>query len=700
MKPGLLRRLQSRLQRPLAITLLLAAIATGARYLYTRSPNYGLPFQATWSQNVEDPWSAYGGVWQIRNQQLRNDSNDRGAKLLTGSPHWRNYEVQADFQMLGSGSVGILARVRDPEVGEDSFKGYFAAVRSVDNALILGGYDFFYHEAAKVVLPDPVRPFRWYRIKLRVENCQISVSATAAGMPEIHTAPLHDPDCFQTGLAGLRSNGTGAIWRNFAVHPLGAITPLDQSNLASTNEDEQLAAALSAAKSQSPAPNSQSVNSLQYLPTVGSPQATIRGSVILTTPFLAVQDPANFAAKILPSSEVPLKIGDEVEVSGEVKLDQYNPYLCDARIRLLREAIPLSPLNVSAHQIASGTYDTRFVQVEAYLRGLNKSKDGALIFDLDAGNQTFQAILPAGRSRAELGSLAPESRLRLKGISLSDPAYNTAQDPFVLLLRTMEDIDVVAGPPWWTPSTLILTSLAAVALGFLCIHFYLVAQHWRLRAISEEREMLAHEIHDTLAQSFAGLGFQLQAIRNSLPAGADQLRAQVDLALSMARTSHGEARHSIASLRPNGIEEAGLLSTLRDSATRLTRNGGVRVEVAGDEVKSQLPPRIKDALYRIGQEAIANSIRHGAPESIRIAFHSTRTHVLLTVTDDGKGYEVTSESTGDHAGEPSGFGLLGMRKRAESINASLHISSAPGRGTRVEVKAPVGSRLWPFTRKS
>jgi signal transduction histidine kinase len=122
----------------------------------------------------------------------------------------------------------------------------------------------------------------------------------------------------------------------------------------------------------------------------------------------------------------------------------------------------------------------------------------------------------------------------------------------------------------------------------------------------------------------------------------------------------------------------------------------VRIEVTGDDAKSPLPPRIKDALYRIGQEAIANSIRHGQPESIQIAFHRTRTHVVLTVTDDGKGYE----ASGNNSEESSGFGLLGMRKRAESIKANLHIESSPGRGTRVAVKAPTGPRLWPFSKKT
>ena len=105
---------------------------------------------------------------------MRNDSNDRGSKLLTGSTKWKDYIVEGDLQLLGKGSVGILARVSEAEVGEDSFKGYFAGVRAVDNSLVLGAYDFAYHEAAIVQMPEPVRLFRWYHVRLQVNGCRIT----------------------------------------------------------------------------------------------------------------------------------------------------------------------------------------------------------------------------------------------------------------------------------------------------------------------------------------------------------------------------------------------------------------------------------------------------------------------------------------------------------------------------------------------
>ena len=130
---------------------ILAAGAIAARQVYLSRPGYGLPYYARFTPDVEDRWTALGGTWEVVDGSMRNDSNDRGAKLLTGSPNWKDYVVEGDLQLLGEGSVGVLARVSDAELGENSHKGYFAGVRTADNSLVLGAYDFAYHEAAKLL---------------------------------------------------------------------------------------------------------------------------------------------------------------------------------------------------------------------------------------------------------------------------------------------------------------------------------------------------------------------------------------------------------------------------------------------------------------------------------------------------------------------------------------------------------------------
>ena len=108
-----------------AILLLITAIVGGRRWYFSR-PAYGLPYYAQFTPAVEDRWTALGGTWEIVDGSMRNDSNDRGAKLLTGSPNWKDYIVEGDVQLLGSGSVGFLARVSEAELGENSYKGYFS----------------------------------------------------------------------------------------------------------------------------------------------------------------------------------------------------------------------------------------------------------------------------------------------------------------------------------------------------------------------------------------------------------------------------------------------------------------------------------------------------------------------------------------------------------------------------------------------
>src|SRR5262249_8504567 len=89
----------------MALSMLAVGII-GGRQIYINSPGYGLPYYAIFTPDVEDRWTALGGAWEIVEGAMRNDSNDRGAKLLMGSPNWKDYIVEADVQLQGQGSEG------------------------------------------------------------------------------------------------------------------------------------------------------------------------------------------------------------------------------------------------------------------------------------------------------------------------------------------------------------------------------------------------------------------------------------------------------------------------------------------------------------------------------------------------------------------------------------------------------------------
>jgi signal transduction histidine kinase len=197
---------------------------------------------------------------------------------------------------------------------------------------------------------------------------------------------------------------------------------------------------------------------------------------------------------------------------------------------------------------------------------------------------------------------------------------------------------------------------------------------------------LAYEIHDTLAQSFAGIGFQMQAIRGAIPDELPELRKQVDLARALVRHSHTEARRSIEPIHVASFENVDLLSTLDVSARKMVAGGTVEVSATSSgRLLQPLPEKVSDALLHIGQEAVANAVRHADPHHIAIAVAYERDNVCLTVNDDGCGFE--------ERGDLLGFGLRGMRKRCAAISATLEIASKLGEGTRVKVVCPVQPRF-------
>jgi signal transduction histidine kinase len=209
----------------------------------------------------------------------------------------------------------------------------------------------------------------------------------------------------------------------------------------------------------------------------------------------------------------------------------------------------------------------------------------------------------------------------------------------------------------------------------------------QLRAVIEERERLAMEMHDTLAQSYAGIGFQLEAMCSEVETSS-KIHAQLQSTVEMVRSGHLEARRNIAALRPGTLEQLGLAQALEHAARAIIQDGPIAVSMSVRGEPRQIPLRISDTLFRIGQEAIANAVRHGTPHSIQLRIVYGRPSIKLTVRDDGLGFSTL--------GETAGFGIRGMKKRAENIDASLRIRSFPGHGTSVTIRAvlPRHSLSW------
>nr|WP_322711273.1 PAS domain S-box protein [Nostoc sp. ChiSLP03a]MDZ8212475.1 PAS domain S-box protein [Nostoc sp. ChiSLP03a] len=199
-------------------------------------------------------------------------------------------------------------------------------------------------------------------------------------------------------------------------------------------------------------------------------------------------------------------------------------------------------------------------------------------------------------------------------------------------------------------------------------------------SILEERNRMAREIHDTLAQAFTGILAQVGAANQVLTDDLEATGAHLDLIKELARTGLSEARRSVIALRPQLLEEGSLQSALHRLVTQ-TRAAATDTtlyyEIEG--AVYSLPTEVENNLLRIGQEALTNAIRHANADEIRVELVYDRDRFCLRVKDNGQGFGVGSVPSSN------GFGLLGMSERAERIGAQLKIGSQPGRGTEIIV---------------
>jgi signal transduction histidine kinase len=684
----------------ISLALLCLAVVIAGLRAYLRSPQHGLPYHDSFANGNADEWKAFGGTWELVNGMMRNDSDERGAKLLTGSPYWRNYVVEADVSLLGNGGdAGLIIRSSNEEEGVNAYTGYYAGVRITDNSLVLGRAEHGWIEAVEQLpASGGVRPFRWYHLKLLAYDCQIVTSVTTSSLSVPTALAITDSGCVQTGRVGLRSYSSGGIWRNVVAHSATRQDLLsmlaggagNRGQTASQSVLSQPMVSLEASGQPELKPGAElsdvqtiSIASLQLTSPVTPTRATIRGVVVLTAAQLFVQDPTG--GVYVPEPKAPvLKVGDEVEVTGEVHLRDFSSALENATVKVLWARTPMPPVSVTASQAATGKYDATFIEVRGRLTGKDRGPGNTLVLGLDDGSQAFLAILNPGRSDYLFSKLKLGSILRVRGVCVVDPAYTHNRTPFVLLLRSNEDLDVIAGPPWWSTDHMIAIAVSALVLAFAGVVLFHRVENWRLRAILEERGRLAHEMHDTLAQSFAGIGFQLQAIRNGAPQELKTLHQQLDLASDLVRHSHEEARRSIATLRSEDLETEDVLTALEHCAHRLVANGSVRIVTQSYGDQRPMPLRTADTLYRIGQEAVANAVRHANHTFLAIRLAYKDNSVRLNIEDNGKGFI--------HGEHQLGFGIRGMRRRAQSIAATIELHSAPGQGTSVIVEAPLPPR--------
>ena len=210
----------------------------------------------------------------------------------------------------------------------------------------------------------------------------------------------------------------------------------------------------------------------------------------------------------------------------------------------------------------------------------------------------------------------------------------------------------------------------------------------RQAGVLEERQRLAREIHDTLAQGFTSIVMHLEATDGTLDSDPVTAKRHMDQARITARESLAEARRLVWALRPEVLERSSLPEALQRVAESWSEETGIPASAAVTGAPWSLHPEVEVMLLRSGQEALANVRRHAQASRVMVTLSYIDEVVVLDVQDDGIGFDPLSTNGASASDGGSGFGLVAMRERAEQLGGTMVIESDHGQGTTVAVEIP------------
>ena len=412
--------------------------------------------------------------------------------------------------------------------------------------------------------------------------------------------------------------------------------------------------------------------------------------------------------------------GDQVEVAGFIDRSGHVASIRGAAVRRLGQGGDPQPLTVTPESILRvnaaaaagdiqawpGDFEGCLVCTKGQLIQAQPTVAGGVFVLRSAG--TIVNVEADEASFAPFESLAPGTLLEVTGVaaidwgaSLESPAGG-APERIRLMVRSADDLRILKAPSWWTTARLLAGLVAtamilATALGWvaslrrqLAAQQRLLAAEMRSRrdaavefeATLRERTRLAANLHDTLQQTIGGIGYQLDACLTGGGGTSDETKRHVDVARRMVSYAAGEVQGAVWAMRSLSLGGKSLGEALRDLVVRIGAGRDVKISVGVEGAFGDLPEFVAGNLLLIGQEAVHNALRHGAPSTIDLDLVDDRRdgRIHLRVSDNGRGF-VVGKQRGANEGH---FGLQGMRERAERLGGTFTVTSRPGEGTAVE----------------
>lgn len=443
---------------------------------------------------------------------------------------------------------------------------------------------------------------------------------------------------------------------------------------------------------------------MQFRPDMAS-RVHVNGVVTLFEPgsHLYLRDNTG-ALRIETPETSPFRPGDRVDAVGFPAFSDGAPLLLNAFVKKTGGGPPPQPRSISVTQASSGEFDGDLVRLDGVLLDQLKRPENVILM-LQSGDTVFSAHFAEGQANTNAPSLMLDSWVQISGVCLNQFRYSPEPRPkppqwrpvsFHVVLRSPRDVVLLREPPWWTPERILWGMCLLAASIFVVLAWgvslrrqvagqtRVIQQKIQREVLMEERSRIARDLHDTLEQQLALIGVQIDSSLARLAESPDLVRKSLELALAVVRHTHEEARRSVWDLRSVALEQGGLGVALRqlaadDNATQR------KVEFTTTGQTRRLPALVETNLMRIAQEAVTNAIKHSDGSHVEVNLDYGQREITLRVRDNGRGFDpekVMPASSGR-------FGLMGMRERAEKMNAVFSLSSQPGQATEIKVVVPL-----------
>lgn len=396
--------------------------------------------------------------------------------------------------------------------------------------------------------------------------------------------------------------------------------------------------------------------------------------------------------------------GAEVLAAGYPARTGNRVYLHTARLRMERSGPAPAPRLLPSDDDALRNWHGEYVETTGTLLDTFTSKSEQLLLVL-SGNNTLPVRLSLAPEDTPI-AIPNQALISLKGIlTIQEEPYSTPLEPWTppkpgaflgyrIRISRADDISIVSGPPFWSPQRIVV-AVSGLGLGIGLLILWtgvlqrrvrrqtdLISAKMRSVHVSEERERIARELHDTVEQEMAGIGIHLELAIAQANEQDSRMVPTVRLALKMLRRTLTETHRSILNLRSRSLEVEAFHQALAAIAEQMQLEKQLEIKTDLHPLSRPLNAVTRHNLMRITQEALQNAALHSCSETVELSLHSESEELHLRIRDHGKGCDPS-------AAPPGHFGIMGMRERTGKINGCLRFSETPGGGTTIDLYLPL-----------